>query len=323
MKAIVVSELGGPEKLVLREHQLEEVKDTQVLIRTIRSSVNFADIQTVAGKYPAPPMPFVPGLDTFGEIVAVGSGIDRSWLGRRVVAFCDTGGYAQYCLASQGLFFGVDDTLDPDQAGACPLLLGTCYGLLTRATKAGPDTTIAVHAAAGGIGTTAIQMALALGATNIVGIVSSAAKSAIVSDLGARCVVAPAGSSYSEAVIDAAGTKIDIVLNSVAGATIAEDLEMLAPFGTLVTFGMASGTPGVAHSNQLHRSSRTVAGYSFGHLRQMRPQEVAPIMTPALALLNSGQIRMVIDSVFGLDAAPNSHVRLASRQSIGKVLLAP
>ena len=142
MKAIVVRELGGPEKLVYGERHLEEIKDNQVLIQTIRSSVNFADIQAVAGKYPTPPMPFVPGLDVFGEIVAVGPGVDQSWLGRRVVAFCDTGGYAHYCLASQGLFFGVNDNIDPDQAGACPLLLGTCYGLLTHASKVGPDTTV-------------------------------------------------------------------------------------------------------------------------------------------------------------------------------------
>ena len=136
-------------------------------------------------------------------------------------------------------------------------------------------------------------------------------------------MVAPDGPGYSKAVIDAAGAKVDIVLNSVAGATIAEDLEMLAPFGTLVAFGMASGTPGVAYSHHLHPSSRTVAGYSFGNLRRSRPQEVASIMTPALELMNSGEIRMVIDSVFSLDAAPQSHIRLASRQSVGKVLLAP
>ncbi len=321
MKAILVQQHGGPEELVPSDIAIPVPGKSQVLIRTIRASVNFADLMAVAGNYPVPSMPFVPGLDCYGEIVAVGADVDASRVGEKVVAFCDAGGYSEYSLASEGLFFPVPDGIDPDQAGAAPLLLGTCYGLLTQAAKLSPGATVAVHAAAGGIGTTAIQMALTLGASKVIGLVSSQAKAGVVESLGASAIVAPETSNYAQQVIDVAGAPMDIILNSVAGTTIAEDLEMLAPFGTLVTFGMAAGTPGVAYSNQLHSTSRTFAGYSFGNLRRNRPSEVASLMLPTLEMLISGRIKMVIDSVLDLDQAANAHARLASRLSIGKILL--
>ncbi|MDA8102525.1 MAG: zinc-binding dehydrogenase [Nitrospiraceae bacterium] len=322
MRAILVSKIGGPEQLVPTELPEREPGAGQVRIRNLRASVNFADLKAVAGNYPVSGMPFVPGIDSYGVIDAVGAGVDASWLGKHVVAFVDDGGYAETSTASQGLFFEIPPGVDPDQAGASPLLLGTCYGLLTRAATLSPGDRVLVHSAAGGIGTTAIQMAAALGASTVVGVVSSPEKAPIVEELGAKPVVA-LGSGFADAAKRAGGGDFQLILNATGGPTVAEDLEVLAPFGTLVAFGMAAGEPGVVRTDQLHPSGRTVAGYSFGLVRRMRPDRVAPMMDPALAMLRDGRIRMVIDSVLGLEEAEKAHRRIASRESKGKILLVP
>ncbi|MDA8386071.1 MAG: zinc-binding dehydrogenase [Actinomycetota bacterium] len=322
MRAILVSQFGGPEQLVATEMPDAAPSRGQVRIRNVRSSVNFADVKAVSGNYPVPGMPFVPGLDAYGVVDAVGEGVDGSWMGRHVVAFVDNGGYAQSSLAGEGLFFEVPAELDADQAGAAPLLLGTCYGLLTRASTLRPGDRVLVHSAAGGIGTTAVQMALALGASTVVGVVSSPGKASLVEELGAKPVVA-LGAGFANEARRAAGGDFQIILNATAGGTVAEDLEVLAPFGTLVVFGMASGEPGIIKTDQLHSPNRTVAGFSFGTVRRSRPAEVASLMEPSLAMLNDGRIRLVIDSVLPLAQAAEAHRRLASRESKGKILLVP
>ena len=127
-------------------------------------------------------------------------------------------------------------------------------------------------------------MAKALGGSEIVALVSRADKVAFVEDLGASAIVTDTSSSYAAQAKDAAGGEFDIILNSVAGSTISQDLEVLAPFDTLVVFGIASDFPGVTYSNQLHLTSRMVTGYSFGNLRKNRPELAAPLMEAALDL---------------------------------------
>ena len=322
MQAILVSRLGGPEQLVPSELPDREPSAGQVRIRNVRASVNFADLMAVAGNYPTPGIPFVPGIDTYGVVDAAGEGVDASWLGKHVVAFVDDGGYAEASTATSGHFFEVPRDIDADQAGAAPLLLGTCHGLLTRAATLRAGDRVLVHAAAGGIGSTALQMARALGAETVVGVVSGSEKAGLVEELGARPVVA-LGAGFSAEARRVAGGDFQLILNAEGGGSVGEDLDVLAPFGTLVVFGMASGEPGVVRSNQLHPTGRTVAGFSFGLLRRTRPAEVAPLMEPALAMLADGRIRMVIDSVLPLAQAAQAHRRLASRQSKGKILLAP
>ena len=323
MKAIVVHEFGGADKLKYQEIEKPTPGPSQVLIKTLRSSVNFADIMATNGTYTVTQLPFVPGIDSFGEIVGVGSEMESALIGTRVIAFCDQGGYSEFTLATKGLFFPVSKEFDDDQAGASPLLLGTCYGLLTQAATVSTGARILIHAGAGGIGTTAIQMAKALGASEIVGLVSSADKACVVEDLGALAIVTDTTSNYATRAKDAAGGAFDIILNSVAGSTIGQDLEVLAPFGTLVVFGIASGSAGVAYSNQLHPTSRTVAGYSFGNLRKNRPEQVAPLMEAALDLAKDGAIKFVVQGTMPLSDAKQAHEMINSRKTIGKILLEP
>ena len=323
MKAIVVHEFGGADKLTYQELEQPIPAPSQILIKTVRSSVNFADIMATNGTYTVTHLPFVPGIDTFGEIVGVGSEMEPKLIGTRVIAFCDQGGYSEFTLATKGLFFPVSKEFDDDQAGASPLLLGTCYGLMTQAATVTAGARILIHAGAGGIGTTAIQIAKSLGASEIVALVSRADKVAFVEDLGALAIITDTSSSYAARAKDAAGGEFDIILNSVAGSTISQDLEVLAPFGTLVVFGIASGSPGIAYSNQLHPTSRTVTGYSFGNLRKNRPELVAPLMEAALDLAKNGAIKFVVQGTMPLSKAKEAHEMINSRKTVGKILLEP
>ena len=321
MKAVVVNEHGDSSKMEVSEVAKPTPSSHQVLIETEFASVNFADIMAVAGNYAVGTPPFTPGIDAYGKIVEVGSELDRSWLGKRVIAFVDQGGYAEFTLATLGQFFEVAPDIDRLQAAASPLLLGTAYGLLHSATALQSSDSILVHAGAGGVGTTLISMARADGASKIVALVSREEKIPVVEDRGAIGLLYSDSNEYSDRVRDALGGGVDLSLNSVGGNTLAEDLKVTNAFGRVVVFGMASGQPGVAASNLLHPTSRAIIGYSFGNLRRNRPNEVAPLIEKALTYLTNGKVTLEIGEVIKIDRVREAHDLITSRRSIGKVLL--
>ncbi|KJF16134.1 quinone oxidoreductase family protein [Acidithrix ferrooxidans] len=321
MQAIVVNNFGAPENMELVERPNLSISQNQVLIKTIYSSVNFADIMAVTGNYPGGPPPFTPGIDTYGTIVEVGALLSPTLIGQKVMAFCDSGGYGQYTTATDGLFFIPPSNLSDEEAGAAPLLIGTTYALVHKAATLAPGDSILIHAGAGGIGTTAIQMARAMGASKILALVSTPAKIPVVEELGAIGVLYGDDYDYPQEIRKIAPEGIDISLNSVAGETIGADLKILNSFGTIVAFGMASSTPGIAYSNELHPTSRSICGYSFGNLRRNRPHLVAPIMEEGLKFLEDGSINLSIGSIYDLGEAALAHRAILSRASTGKILL--
>ncbi len=321
MKAVVVHEHGDSSKMEIADIPKPTPNSRQVLIETKYASVNFADIMAVAGNYAVGTPPFTPGIDAYGTIVEVGSEVDPNYVGKRVIAFVDEGGYSEFCLATLGQFFEVTSGTDELQAAASTLLLGTAYGLLHSATSLQTSDSILVHAGAGGVGTTLISMAKADGATNIAALVSREEKIKVVEERGATGLLYGDSNDYSQRVRDAIGGGIDLALNSIGGETLGEDLKVTNAFGRVVVFGMASGRPGTAASNLLHPTSRAVIGYSFGNLRRNRPTEVAPLMERALAYLTSGKVSLEIGEVVKIDNVRDAHDLITSRKSIGKVLL--
>ncbi|MDA8197659.1 MAG: zinc-binding dehydrogenase [Actinomycetota bacterium] len=321
MKGVIVREYGDSSKMEVEELPDPKPSNRQVLIKTKFASVNFADIMAVAGNYAVGTPPFTPGIDAYGTVVEVGDGVDRSWIGKDVIAFVDNGGYSQYCLATLGQFFEVKDGVDELQAAASPLLLGTAYGLLHSATDLRDDDSILVHAGAGGVGTTLISMAIADGSSKVVALVSRQEKLKVVEERGAIGLLYGESSQYAERIKDALGAGIDLSLNSIGGDTLGEDLKVTNAFGRVLVFGMASGRPGSVASNLLHPTSRAVIGYSFGNLRRNRPADVAPLMENALVYLNEGKVSLEIGAVIKIDDVRKAHDLITSRQSVGKVLL--
>lgn len=176
MKAIIVTSFGGPEVLKYTDMDIPTISDNQVLIRVVATSINFADIKSRYGKKGNKSLPFIPGIDAAGIVERVGSHVTNIYPGQRVIAFPQNGSYAEYVVANENLTFVLPDEVDFQTAAACPIVSFTSYNLLANVARLQQGESVLIHAAAGGIGTTAIQLAKLLGAKKVIGTVGSEVK---------------------------------------------------------------------------------------------------------------------------------------------------
>ncbi len=176
MKAIIVTSFGGPEVMKYTDVDMPVISENQVLIRVVATSINFADIKSRYGKKGNKVLPFIPGIDVAGIVERVGSHVKNINPGQRVIAFPQNGSYAEYVVSNENLTFVLPDEVDFQTAAACPIVSFTSYNLLANVAKLQQGESVLIHAAAGGIGTTAIQLAKLLGAGKVIGTVGSEAK---------------------------------------------------------------------------------------------------------------------------------------------------
>ena len=177
MRVAVVTKFGAPEVLELTEIQIPTPNSHQVLIRVHAASVNFADIKARKGKYHlSQKPPFVPGIDCAGVVAAVGANVTNIDISQKVVAFPATGSYAEFALAEENLVFPIPETLSYDLAASFPIVGGTSYHMLKEVTGLKQNETALVHAAAGGVGSTALKIAKHLRASVVIGATHSSWK---------------------------------------------------------------------------------------------------------------------------------------------------
>jgi NADPH2:quinone reductase len=320
MNAIVIEQFGGPEVLRLKECESPQPGPDQIAIKVSVTSVNFADTMWRTGR-PGAKVPFTPGLDCAGTVVAVGANVGDFKVGQRVAAFADGGSYAEIALAKPVLSYPVPDGVTDDEACGLVVLV-TAWNLLKLAGRLVAGENILVHAAAGGVGSTAIQLARAMGAGKIIGTVGDLTKAGHARDCGADIVLDAA--DFAAATKDATGGRgVDIILDSVAGATFPMSLEVLAPFGRYVNYGNAGGAPGTVQTNQLHATNRAAIGYSSGHYRAARPQALRPAVAGAFQAIAEKKLKVLISKTYPLRDAADAHRYIESRKSFGKILLKP
>lgn len=325
MKAVVLPRYGGPEVL-----SYEEVADPvpgagEVLVRVEAASINFADAKLRVGQYHqgAPP-PTIPGLDVGGTVAALGRGVTGLAVGDRVAAGLSGGGYAELAVAKASLVWRLPESVATDTGAAFPIAGITAYNVLALAGRLAPGESVVVHSAAGGVGTTAAQLARILGAGLVIGTVGDPAKVVAARDAGCDEVIVREEEDFVARVNElTSGAGADVILDSVAGETLTRGLDCLAPFGRLVAYGISAGEPGRVLSNQLHPVNRAVVGYSSGHYRRYRPEALRPAAEAVLGLLAEGRLRLVIGHRFPLAEAAKAHELIESRSSIGKILLVP
>ncbi|NTU20402.1 NADPH:quinone oxidoreductase family protein [Brevibacillus sp. HB1.2] len=322
MKAILVTELGGPETMKYTEVEMPTMSPTQVLIRVEMTSVNFADIKSRYGKKGAAKLPFIPGLDATGVIEQVGAEVQSLKVGQRVIAFPAKGSYAEYIVADESLTFVLPDHISTETAAACPVVSFTSYQLLAKVARIAKGETVLIHAAAGGIGTTAIQLAKLLGAGRVIGTVGNEAKAELALSAGADHVICNDREDFVEKVRELTdGAGADVILDSISGTVSERSLECLAWYGRLVHFGNASGEIGQIKTIDLHASCRSVLGFSFGTTRKLRPNLLQDTAKQVLEYLANGQLDIKIGKHFALEYAASAHAWVESRASTGKVLL--
>lgn len=325
MKAVCVTAHGGPEVLQVQEAPLPEPGPGQVRIRVAATTVNFADIQSRRAPYHGSRTPpFIPGLEAAGTIDDIGPGSQGLEVGQRVTAHAYAGSYAEYALARTIEVFAIPDSLDFELATTVPSVGTTAFNLLTLAGRMHPGETVLVHAAAGGVGSTAVQLARALGAGLIIGTVGSAEKEKVALELGADVAINYRQDDVPERVRALTeGRGADLVLDAVGADTFEVSLESLAPFGRLVVYGQSSGPPPSMAPGPLYGDNKSIIGYSTGGHRRLRPEALRAPGLAALKLLAQGRWRPLIGARYPLARAAEAHRLIEDRESIGKVLLLP
>lgn len=324
MNAMGLFEFGGPEVLKKIAAARPAPGNNQVLIRTQGVSVNFADIQTRKGSFHGggAVFPIIPGLDAMGIIESVGADVKSLKKGQRVIAFPHTGSYAEYVLADETLAFPIPEEISFEQAAACPLVTFTSHMILNKIASLQSGETVVIHAAAGGIGTTAIQTAKSMGAGLIIGTVGDPEKIPQASLAGADAVICDKTEDFATKVNQLTGGKgADIILDSLGSTYTSRGMDCLAPYGRMVVFGNAAGAYGDINTKLLHSSCRSVLGYSSVTTRKQRPEWYGETAGAVIGLLASGKIHMKVSKVLDFEEAAKAHELIESRSVTGKIIL--
>lgn len=325
MKAIEVATFGGPEQLILLDKPLPEPGPGQVLIEVKAAGINFADLRAREGRYPRGPQPpFIPGNEAAGIVAALGQGVTAPAAGTRVMAFL-TGGYAEYAVADAAQTIPLPNTVD--YAPATTLLVQglTAYFLLKRAAPLRKGQSVLVSAAAGGVGSLAVQMAKLMGAGTVVGTASTPANREWVKLLGADEAVDYTREGWPEQVKAATGGKgVEIYLDG-TGDTVGGALKPLAPGGIWVIYGSQQGEQGGISGEQLVSllfSSQTIRGYTLYEVLS-EPSAISAALQEIFGWLASGRLHVEVKDRFPLAKAKEAHEAIEARKTIGKVVLEP
>ena len=321
MRAVDISEPGGPNVLVPVSRPLPEPRDGEVLIRVVAAGVNRPDCLQRSGLYPVPPdADPLPGLEVAGEIVALGRGAKRYSPGDRVCALVHGGGYAEYCRAHETHCLPIPDDLTVSEAAALPETLFTVYyNLVTRCSLARGDVLL-VHGGSSGIGSAATQMAKAFGAT-VITTAGSEKKCEFCRQQGADLAINYREQDFSEAIREYCDG-IDVVLDMVGGDYIEKNLALLKLGGRYCFIAFLGGATAKINFVPVLRNRLTITGST------LRPQSVSEKATIAAdleanvwPLIAAGKIKPAIHSVFPLGEAARAHALMESSEHMGKIVL--
>jgi NADPH2:quinone reductase len=284
-----------------------------VLVDVSSAGVNYADTHMVENSYlSASSLPLVPGAEVVG----------RTPDGRRVVALTDNGGYAEKAVVEEYLAHEVPDGVTDGQALALIVQGLTAWHLLRTSARLAEGESVVVHAAAGGTGSLAVQLAKAFGAGRVIGTASSKDKRDLALELGADVAVESDAEGLKERLVEANdGKKADIVLEMTGGPVFDASLAALAPFGRLVTYGLASRVPPTPiQAAQLKARSRAVIGFWLMHCLG-RPGMYREPMAELLAMTAEGRLKPQLGGVYPLSEAAAAHEDLRARRTYGKLIL--
>jgi NADPH2:quinone reductase len=316
MRAIQITEFGGPEVLTPTELPRPEAGPGELLIEVSRAGINYADTHQAEDSYLSrSTLPMVPG----GEVVG------RASDGRRVVALTGSGGYAEWAVAPAAMTWEVPDGVDDVTALGMVVQGASAWVLLRRSVHLEPGETVVVHAAAGGVGTIAVQLAKAWGAGRVIATASSKEKRDLALELGADVAVDAGVEDMKSALIEAnGGRRVDVVLEMTGGTVTDQSLKALAPFGRLAFYGMASRKPPTPVSPAtLMAHSTTIAGMWLAHVFQLPGNVMGTALDELFTLVTEGRLRVVAGGEYALGEARRAHEDLRARRTTGKLVLDP
>ncbi|MBC8139879.1 MAG: zinc-binding dehydrogenase [Armatimonadetes bacterium] len=325
MKAIQVTQSGAPDVLQIIETPTPTPGAGEVLVKVAAAGINFADLMAREGKYPpAPKPPFVNGMEVAGVVESVGAGVESVKTGTRVFGMVNFGGYAEYALLAANRSVPLPDGVDFATATALLVQGLTAYFLLEEARLA-PGESVLVNAAAGGVGSLAVQIAKLKGAGVVVGTASTEDKRRMVTELGADAAVDYTQSGWSKSVLDATGGKgVDVFLDA-TGEVAGEGFDTLANGGRWMVYGAQSGNASDLTGERIFTmlfKSQSLTGYVL-YRNTANPESVAKALTEMLGWVVSGKLKVETGSRFALADAAQAHIAIADRKTTGKVVLEP
>ena len=316
MRAIRITEFGGPEVLTLVDDEPEPTPGPgQQVMEIDAAGVNYADTHQAEDTYLAPSsLPMIPGAEAVGRLPD----------GRRVVALLGGGGYAERVAVAPPVAFEVPDEVSDGAALALILQGTTAWHLLRTSARMTPGESVLVLAAAGGVGTLAIQLARRLGAGRIIAAASTPEKRGLALELGADVAIDSRTGDLKAAVEEANAGKVDIVLEMVGGTTTDQSIAALAPFGRCVVYGMASReAPSLIDPRRLIGRSQGVIGFWLAHAMRDPARHLAAPMRELLELTVAGDLTPVVGGTYPLSEVARAHRDLRERRTVGKLVLDP
>jgi NADPH:quinone reductase len=327
MRAIQLTEFGGPEVLRLVDIPIPKPVGREVLIEIKAIGVNYADTARREGQYVVKtPLPYVPGVEVAGIVSDVGNEVTSVKIGDRVVTLLGSDqatGYAEYTLADERGLIQIPEGVDFEQAAALPVQGLTAYHILKTMGRLEKGETVLVHAAAGGVGTIAVQLAKLFGAGKIIATASTDEKLALAKELGADELVNYTKEGWELDVREITdGKGVDVALEMAGGDIFQKTVLSMAPFGRLIIYGVASGEQKPFYPSILMKNNISVIGF-FLPTMMRKPILYQKSLQDVFTYYKNGQFKVIIGGVFPLEEAPEVHRLLQSRKTTGKIILVP
>lgn len=327
MKAWRVHELGEPRTAL----QLEEVQDPtagpgQVLVKVLAAPANFPDVLLCRGEYQIkPPLPFTPGVELCGDVLEVGDGVTRFAVGDRVIGNPNLpgGGFAQMAVMDEANTFAAPSALDDAEASALSIGYQTSWFALHRRTQLKPGETLLVHAAAGGVGSAAVQLGKAAGA-KVIGVVGGSDKVEYCRRLGADLVIDRHTDDFVPLVKEFTGGRgADVVYDPVGGDAYAKSTKCIAFEGRILIIGFAGGTIPTPGLNHALIKNYSIIGLHWGLYKQYNQQAIADCHEELTRLADSGAITPLISERLSLADVADGIGRLGDGSTVGRLVFQP
>lgn len=319
MKAIQISQYGGPEVLKIQKVDIGKPGPGQALIRIEAAGINFIDVYQRRGTYPAK-LPYIPGLEASGVVEEIGEGVKNVKPGDRVAYVHAPHSYAQKNLVKAEYLIPLPTNISFEEGASFPLQGMTAHYLLHEYRKIKPNDIVLIHAAAGGMGLLLVQWAKHLGA-KVIGTTSTEEKAKIAKEAGADDVIIYTKQDFATEIKQLTNNHgADLIIDGVGKTTFSGNLKAAALRGNIVIFGAASGPADPISPNVLMEHSLTLSGGTlFNYI--LNKEELQKRANAVLEGIQKGWLKLRIDHVFPLEQASEAHSKLENRESVGKLLL--